>query len=210
MNKNTSSNDEVGEEELPYLNCLMDPEVLDWKRGLEHNEIIKISKEQANMPVQISPQLYLSDQNGAHNLERLKELKITHVLNLAGPSAKLEAQIYKKVGKLSCLTSTQTTRKGTQCYRNIYIAARIIFQKCKKVKNGKMVVHCRAGINRSGVIVVAIHMLEEQKNVLDVVRHIRRRRKLFSVERIFQKQLVTLAKKKQLTRSYAKKYHYDA
>ena len=74
------------------------PGDFDWKRGLGHDEIIQISKEQANMPVEISPRLYLSNRIGAHNIERLKELEITHVLNVAGPSAQLEAQIYKTVG----------------------------------------------------------------------------------------------------------------
>ena len=60
-------------------------------------------------------------------------------------------------------------------------------------------VHCQAGINRSGVIVAAIHMLEEQKNVLDVVRHIRRRRgNCFLWNESFQKQLVALAKRNNL------------
>ena len=59
--------------------------------------------------------------------------------------------------------------------------------------------YCQAGINRSGVIAAAIYMLEEQMHVLDVVKHIRRRRGncyLWNVS--FQKQLIALAKKNSL------------
>ena len=45
--------------------------------------------------------------------------------------------------------------------------------KCKQVKNGKIVIHCHAGINRSGVIMAAVYMLDEKKNILDVVKHLR-------------------------------------
>ena len=50
------------------------------------------------------------------------------------------------------------------------------YAECKSTENSKMVIHCQAGINRSGVITAAIYMLEEQMHVLDVVKHIRRRR----------------------------------
>ena len=73
---------------------------------------------------------------------------------------------------------------------------RAFYAECKSTENGKMVIHCQAGINRSGVITAAIYMLEEQMHVLDVVKHIRRRRGncyLWNVS--FQKQLIALAKK---------------
>ena len=73
--RTSSKEDEIGEDELPYLCCLEDVEKLDWRHGLSEDEILKISKEQANMPVEISPRLYLSDRRGAHNLERLGELR---------------------------------------------------------------------------------------------------------------------------------------
>ena len=76
---------------------------------------------------------------------------------------------------------------------------RAFYAECKSTENGKMVIHCQAGINRSGVITAAIYMLEEQMHVLDVVKHIRRRRGncyLWNVS--FQKQLIALAKKNSL------------
>ena len=99
--RTASKGDEIGEDEFPYLCCLEDVEKLDWRHGLSEEEILQISKEQANMPVKISPRLYLSDRRGAHNLKRLRELQITHVLNVAGPSAMMEPKVYKDVGIIS-------------------------------------------------------------------------------------------------------------
>ena len=31
--------DAIGEEEFPYLSCLIDPEILDWRQGLSDEEI---------------------------------------------------------------------------------------------------------------------------------------------------------------------------
>merc|ERR1711907_41683 len=76
---------------------------------------------------------------------------------------------------------------------------RAFYTECKSTASGKLVIHCQAGINRSGVIVAAIYMLEERKNVLDAVKHIRRcRGNCFLWNESFQKQLVVLTKKNNL------------
>ena len=197
--KGTSSGeDEIGEDELPYLCCLEDVEKLDWRHGLSEDEILKISKEQANMPVEISPRLYLSDRRGAHNLERLRELQITHVLNVAGPSAMMDSKVYNDVG-IKSLNLDADDEEGYPMLSQHLERCRAFYAECKSTENSKMVIHCQAGINRSGVITAAIYMLEEQMHVLDVVKHIRRRRGncyLWNVS--FQKQLIALAKKNSL------------
>ena len=194
----TTEEDEIGEAEFPYLCCLEDVELFDWRHGLSEDEILKVSKEHTNMPVEISPQLYLSDRKGAHNIERLKELQITHVLNVAGPSAMMESKVYKNVGIVS-LNLDADDEEGYPMLSKHLERCKAFYAECKSIESGKMVVHCQAGINRSGVIVAAIHMLEEQMHVLDVIKHIRRRRGncyLWNVS--FQKQLIALAKKQGL------------
>jgi len=64
---------------------------------------------------------------------------------------------------------------------------------------GKCVVHCHAGINRSGVLVAAIHMLHTKSNVLDVVAHCRMQRgNAFLWNHTFQSELVALARERGL------------
>ena len=75
----------------------------------------------------------------------------------------------------------------------------LFVNKCKKMKNGKIVIHCHAGINRSGVIMAAIYMLEEKKNILDVVKHLRLCRGNACLwNESFVKQLIKLASSKAL------------
>ena len=59
----------------------------------------------------------------------------------------------------------------------------------------KVMIHCTAGINRSGVLVAALVMLKYRISVLDTVRHIRRRRgNSFLWNETFQEDLVALAR----------------
>lgn len=190
--------DEIGEEEFPYLSCLVDPEILDWRQGLSDSEIVRINKEHANLPVEISPRLFLSDRKGAHNIERLKELGITHVLNVAGPSAKMDTYAYENAG-IASLNLDAEDEEGYPMLSQHLERCMAFYTDCKSTAIGKLVIHCQAGINRSGVIVAAIHMLEERKNVLDVVKHIRRRRgNCYLWNESFQKQLILLAKENNL------------
>jgi hypothetical protein len=61
--------------------------------------------------------------------------------------------------------------------------------------NGRCLVHCEAGLNRSGVIVAASAMLENQDNVLETVNTLCMQRGDFTLlNESFQEQLVTLAR----------------
>ena len=107
----------------------------------------------------------------------------------------MEPKVYKDVGIIS-LNLDADDEEGYPMLSQHLERCRAFYAECKSTENGKMVIHCQAGINRSGVITAAIYMLEEQMHVLDVVKHIRRRRGncyLWNVS--FQKQLIALAKK---------------
>ena len=61
---------------------------------------------------------------------------------------------------------------------------------------GACLVHCVAGINRSGVLVAATHLLEQRSAVLHAVAHCRRQRgSCFLWNESFQEQLVALARR---------------
>ena len=65
--------------------------------------------------------------------------------------------------------------------------------------NGKIVVHCQAGCNRSGLIVAADYMLSYRSNVLETVLHCRKcRGNSFLTNPGFQGQLVALARQNKL------------
>ena len=83
----------------PYYNSINNPEILDWKRNLSEEEILKQASIQQDLPVRIIGCLYISDANTARNkLNRIKELGITHILNVGGISARGPSKEYERLG----------------------------------------------------------------------------------------------------------------
>jgi predicted protein tyrosine phosphatase len=172
---NTYSDIQLSDEEKLYFEYIINPEHLDWRNGKknEEEEILLISKKQANMPVQINGYLYLSNAGNAHKIEKLKERGITHVLNVAGPSAKISDETKYAKNNITALNIDADDEEGYPMIKRHLKECQTFVNKCRQVKKGKIVIHCHAGINRSGVIMAAIYMLNENKNILDVVKHLR-------------------------------------
>ena len=62
-------------------------------------------------------------------------------------------------------------------------------------RTGRVLVHCAAGLNRSGVLVAAERMLSTRETVLETVAHCRRARgNMVLCNESFQEQLVALAR----------------
>lgn len=164
---------QLTDEEHLYFECIINPEYLDWRKGRSKNEVLQISKKQVDMPVQINEYLYLSDAKNAHQIEKLKERGVTHVLNVAGPSAKMSNGAEYAENNITALNIDAEDEEGYPMIKRHLKTCQSFVNKCKEVQNGKIVIHCHAGINRSGVIMAAIFMLDENKDILDVVKHLR-------------------------------------
>lgn len=187
----------VKKEDWPYIWAIRDTEQLDWRIGLSNEEICAGAKEQIELPVEIGDGIFLSDARHAHDLERLKALGITHVLNVAGKAAIGPENEYTAAG-ITVKNIEADDEEGYPMLAN-HLGEAQKFISSAHVTNGRCVVHCIAGINRSGVIVAAVKMLSEKMNVLDVVAHCRRRRgNVFLGNNSFQVDLVALARKEHL------------
>jgi atypical dual specificity phosphatase len=162
------------QEDWPWIWAIIDPETLDWKSNLPEEEIIKIAKVQADLPVQISEYLYLSDARRAHDVKKMVDLKITHVLNMAGREAKGPKEEYSAAG-IEVLDIEAEDSYGYPIISK-HLSQALEFIQHAKSSGGRCVVHCVAGINRSGVIVAAEKMLNDRINVLETVSHCRRAR----------------------------------
>lgn len=196
----------VQEEELwPYLWAMRDPSCLDWKRGLTDEDIQSYSLRQINLPVSITPSLYLSDHKSVCDVEKLKSLGITQVLNVAGPAARGPLEQYQANGILYKEVDADDEEGYDMLGKHL--------DECQQFVHSteadcKTVIHCVAGINRSGVIAAAIHLLEEAEevressssvSVLHTVAHCRKQRSnCFLWNESFQLQLARLAQKHQL------------
>ena len=162
-----------------------------WVWAIRECEALQLDASPAALPAEILPHLLISDFKNASDLQTLAELRVTHVLNVAGVCC---AQVdYASVG-IEFATLEADDEEGYQMVK-IHLAAALAFVGRARDAGGRCVVHCVAGLNRSGVLVAAIAMLSEDEHVLDVVRRCRAKRgRNFLSNHSFQEQLVALAR----------------
>ena len=190
----SSTSTECTESIWPYVWAIREPECLDWKTGLNSEEIQVLAARQADLPVPITTTIYLSDHKSVCDVQRLSALGITHVLNVAGVTARGPLDEYKSQG-ITYKEVNADDEEGYDMLGNHLQECRSFIENA--AISGKCVVHCVAGINRSGVIVAAMHLLsgDPDSNVLKTVAHCRRHRSnCFLWNHSFQVQLVQFAK----------------
>ena len=191
---------EVDQEDWPWLWSIFEPECLDWKIGLSVEEIQQTALSQAQLPVPITNSLFLGNAFSVESIEKLKERGITAVLNMAGPMAlkKKTIQAYKN-HDIQYKRIDADDEFEYRLLQKHWKEAHDFIQSTTKNGKGKCVVHCVAGVNRSGVIVTAYYMLSTQTNVLESVKHVRRQRGNIALSNQgFQAQLVAMARKHDL------------
>lgn len=148
------------------------------------------------LPCQILPWLWLSSQV-ACTPSLAEELGITHVMTMnALPPAKSTSLewSWREVG----VDHTYVPAYDCEGYNLI---AKHWESTCRPVLEGvrssggesKIVVHCVAGQNRSGLIVAAALLELEQRPLLEVVRYLKEKRGLLLTNASFRQELCQLA-----------------
>ena len=182
----TTATSEPTSAELPYIWAIRDPTILDWRNDkynpADPEAEAAFNKQrranQANLPVSIGEPttgLFLGDAKCARNIERLNELGINCIINVASEASKnydLDTD-YLKSG-INILRLSAEDEEGFPMLELHLKTVMDQINKWKAVtdKQRNCLVHCTAGINRSGVLVAALLMEQEQMTVLDVVRHV--------------------------------------
>lgn len=165
---------------------------VDWKCGLSIGEIQSAIKKQTHLPVQIFTGLLLSDAKTARNVSLLQELGVTHVLNMAGPKTRGPVDRYH-MANIQYLEIDAQDEEGYQII-DLHLQEARMFIEDSHATGGTCLVHCLAGMNRSGVIVAAELMLRYSLPVVEAVRYCRQQRGNFLLNNYsFQQQLVHLA-----------------
>ncbi|NWU98134.1 DUS19 phosphatase, partial [Upupa epops] len=92
-------------------------------------------------------------QDAAHDLETMRNHKVTHVLNVAYgvENAFLDDFVYKTLPILD-LPETDITSYFPECFEFIEKA---------KSQNGVVLVHCNAGVSRAAAVVIGFLMHKE-------------------------------------------------
>lgn len=149
-------------------------------------------------PVEILPWLFISDQASLRNRQRLVvDAGITHVLSVNGmPRFMLNVLSDRfatwKIGHCHVRGEDQ---EGYDMIDHHWEDCLDFVQKARtENQNAKIVVHCSAGINRSGLIVAALYMTLTKTPVVEVVEClVALRRGMILWNRSFQVQLCMLA-----------------
>lgn len=148
--------------------AIRDGEVLDWRQAVTGEteaerdaKIHHLKLLQADLPVQIADGLFLSNANGATKLARLQELGITHVLNVAGRiGSRIPDEAYEDAGIRLLIVEAEDEVNYQMLDKHLGDATSLIQEA--KDGGGACLVHCQAGINRSGVLVAAYKMIRSE------------------------------------------------
>ena len=108
------------------------------------------------MPVQLTSWLYLSDEyHSIRQIDKLMKKEITHVLSLnVRPKSEWQRTIQSRLAKCNILHKA-IGAKDADDYdligRHWEMEAKPFLLQAKNSNNGKVLVHCAAGTNRSGM-----------------------------------------------------------
>jgi len=151
-----------------------------------------------SLPCMLAPDLFLSGLADARDAGRLCALGITHVLNLAGGpefDAERSARPANTPNRIAYLDLPAEDHR-TYPLMEQHARESLRFRRACRDCHGKLLVHCQAGINRSGAIAIAILFSEVAVDggLMGCVRHVHSIRGPVCTNRGFQMQLAKWAR----------------
>lgn len=138
--------------------------------------------------------LLLGDKRCAGDAEKLSALGVTHILNVGGRSAR--AATASALGG-NYLQINAEDEEGYPIIRRHQAEASAFIRRARD-EGGRCLIHCQAGINRSGCLAVAELMLDQRLPVLEAVGRAQKARRVILSNHSFQAQLVALARRERL------------
>ncbi len=168
-----------------------------WVRKLDQmvQNGLKSGSEHPPLPSEITPWLYISNESSALEKAKLQDLGITHVLSVNGvPSYqdRFVSDFYETLG-ITHFRIHAEDEEGYEVMDKHWGECYDFIKAARENESCKVVVHCVAGINRSGIISCAAYMIMEKKSVVDAVQHCIEKRGIVLTNKSFQRQLCIFA-----------------
>ena len=142
--------------------------------------------------VQLSGHVFIGSQKNAEDTKQLQQDGITHVLCCALTRRSTESPYGSESGISGYRMIPAEDREDFDISR--YFDEAIVFLDEVKTCEGKALVHCNMGVNRSGAIVAAYLMVDENRLLLDVVSYLKIKRLAILSNKGFRRQLVQFAR----------------
>ena len=150
---------------IKYIRDLTDPT----KTSLLDNDY----DNNVDLPVEIAPWLWLSDRKSAMDVSKLKARRITHILSVHAVPPREEAYYQERLNDTNIIhkrISCDDT-EGYDMLGRHWNECLAFLSSVKNTPDSRVVVHCVAGINRSGFVACAAYMILEQQPILPTVLH---------------------------------------
>jgi dual specificity MAP kinase phosphatase len=132
---------------------------------------------------EILPHLLIGNQRDAASRERLTELGVTHILNVTALLPlhfESDGIVYKRL---------PASDSGSQNLKQYFMEA-IEFIDNARAANGRVLVHCQAGVSRSPTIVIAYLIAKNRKNLSEAFSFVKDRRSIVAPNLNFMGQLL--------------------
>lgn len=147
-------------------------------------------------PDRLSGHVFIGNQRNADDTTGLRSDGIDHVLSCAASRRSTDSPYDGDSGIIDYFLIPAEDREDFDITR--YFDAAFLFLDRVKRRRGKVLVHCNMGVNRSGAVVAAYLMVDEKRNLLDVVSYLKGKRKLVLSNKGFRRQLVQFARSRGL------------
>mmetsp|Transcript_13333 Transcript_13333/g.20963 ORF Transcript_13333/g.20963 Transcript_13333/m.20963 type:complete len:267 (-) Transcript_13333:267-1067(-) len=184
----------------PWIKCVRD--ITDPLKRNHGNDLNSTMVNEANveLPVELLPWLLLSDRKSAMDVRKLKRHHVTHMLSVHAVAPR-EEERFRELLQGTGIVHKRVHCDDTEGYDMIgkhWETCLGFLKGVREQSGGRVVIHCVAGINRSGLVACAAHMVLERQPLLVVVRQCVVRRGVALWNRSFQRQLCDLAQKEGL------------
>jgi protein-tyrosine phosphatase/rhodanese-related sulfurtransferase len=155
--------------------------------------------DQTLYPTEIIPNfLYLGSYDTAKNKRQLKNLKVTHILNMASELEyefeKGDFEYFKCDGNYLLNQSKADDVDGFDLEQFFEESLNFIHSSSKK-ENARIFVHCNMGISRSTSIVIAYLLKYKKMKIKDSLQFIKENRSFVNPRSTFMEQLSRLEEK---------------
>ena len=142
-------------------------------------------------PARFGHNIFVGCAQHAHNVDLLKELGVTAVLNLAPKACADNESRYEDQGISYCALDAEDA-PGYSLF-DLHLEPAAAFLEGVRTTDGLALVHCFAGVNRSAAIAIAFLMLSEKEQLEVIVKRCFAQRPWILTNASFRTQLCKLA-----------------
>lgn len=137
--------------------------------------------------------IWLGNETDSQNIKLLKELNINFVLNCAGNDVKQMID-YKQYGIKQCKINAMDITNYDIINKHLDVCFQFI-DECYNTRNGKILIHCISGMNRSPTILVTYLMYKYNMNIFEAIEMTVIDRGWILTNESFKLQLIEYAKR---------------